>query len=868
MVHRYTVYRSLNELKISDPGPPPQNPRVTENPYSISPLTSMRASDGDGNRLADVEMVSAHKGQVALSSASLEEKKKPHREGFDVVKHKLYTYCCLGKRSPALDFIIYLLFIITLTWFVVVSKNGKTSFFLSEAVQVRIFEEEFPVGTTQIRKTFQEAEELEEVIIFYEKILVPALFGDRSHCKKGTASLCPGTLNGDNFLLAAPRLSQVRVKPIECFVDQHILNFKGTEKVASWMQHHECYAEYNEGQIQNSPEFNKTVVSSEIYDCFTYKTRRIGYRIFGQLADFGYSLNAYECSMPSIDMNSTAAEAFFEDLVSSEWIDRGTRLISIDFPLYNPGLGFLIVVRAVFEKSIAGQYLPWHDILVLDLNRPNRTEFSIALSLLIVFLVIFMQQLLTECKVRGRKCIAFWNVLEFINVALFILYFIIIAAGYAFLDHETGTKRIDYVHIAYPFEMAEMVLSANCICSVLVLFKHVRVSKRLSLLLTTLYNSRETLFAMLMITLIFIIGFALAIYVAFGHRVYGFRTFSQTLLNLMFSVFTEFEYLEEITTANRYLGPAIMLIYFIFVDLVLISMLIAVVEDAFSAAQDDLRTNADRDKLLESFQKSLYHMKGASKVAKIWIKKRGENLKSVVSHHRKSSLQQRSSTRSVMSEHGTASTSSLTMDKKKKGSFKGRALGIQSSFEFKKQGKKHHRQSLSFEEKDEVDDDLTRELQHLSSANHRKKTRSLAKIKGRLRNQTRAEKHKSLNQIKAFFDEDPSMSVNSDFHNRFAKIERKMDTLMKIFEKNSKIRMEEKNEKSEYPPPLPESSGSFSYSSRASRLMSLRESAKAAETNKGVQSTNQGRNMSSGNLATFPNPLLSSANTDSISVGL
>ena len=228
--------------------------------------------------------------------------KKPEYKGCDAVKHKLYAYFCLGKRSPALDFAIYLLFLITLTGYVIVTKNGKTAFFLSEAVQVRIFEEEFPVGTTQIRKTFDESEELEEVVIFYEDVLVPALFGDRSHCDDDERNnfVCPGALNEDNFLLAPPRLTQVRVKPTECAVDSHIEEFKGTADVAAWMNHHKCYNQYDKGPPEDSPTFNKTTVPSSVQECFAYKTRKAGYPIFGQLADFGYSLNAYECSMPGI----------------------------------------------------------------------------------------------------------------------------------------------------------------------------------------------------------------------------------------------------------------------------------------------------------------------------------------------------------------------------------------------------------------------------------------------------------------------------------------------------------------------------------------------------------------------------------------
>ena len=70
-------------------------------------------------------------------------------------------------------------------------------------------------------------------------------------------------------------------------------------------------------------------------------------------------------------------------------------------------------------------------------------------------------------------------------------------------------------------------------------------------------------------------------------------------------MFTEFQYVDEIINANRFLGPGILLVYFAFVNLILVSMLIAVVEEAFTRAQEDLRTTSETDKLFNSFKNNL-----------------------------------------------------------------------------------------------------------------------------------------------------------------------------------------------------------------------------------------------------------------------
>jgi|TARA_B110000090_G_C13190635_1_gene372935 hypothetical protein len=192
---------------------------------------------------------------------------------------------------------------------------------------------------------------------------------------------------------------------------------------------------------------------------------------------------------------------------------------------------------------------------------------------------------------------------------MFVLYSLLTLMGYQYLEHEKQTETIDYVDIAYPFEMAEWVLTMNMILSVMVVFKHIRVSKRLALLLTTCRMSAKSLCSMLLVTLIFVTGFTLSLYIGFGHRVYGLRNFTTSFVTLLFSVFNEFEYVDEIVNANRVLGPGILLIYFAFVDLILVSMLISVVEEAFSRAQEEMRSNREGDKLFDSFKQQFIQFK-------------------------------------------------------------------------------------------------------------------------------------------------------------------------------------------------------------------------------------------------------------------
>ena len=60
--------------------------------------------------------------------------------------------------------------------------------------------------------------------------------------------------------------------------------------------------------------------------------------------------------------------------------------------------------------------------------------------------------------------------------------------------------------------------------------------------------------------MIFVLGFTLSLYIGFGHRVHGLSSIAKTFSTLIFSIFGDFPYVEEIREANRFLGPGILIV--------------------------------------------------------------------------------------------------------------------------------------------------------------------------------------------------------------------------------------------------------------------------------------------------------------------
>ena len=54
----------------------------------------------------------------------------------------------------------------------------------------------------------------------------------------------------------------------------------------------------------------------------------------------------------------------------------------------------------------------------------------------------------------------------------------------------------------------------------------------------------------------------------------------------------------DVVNANRFLGPLLLLLYLGFINFILLSILIAIVEDAFATAQEDFRREREEDPAL------------------------------------------------------------------------------------------------------------------------------------------------------------------------------------------------------------------------------------------------------------------------------
>ena len=536
-------------------------------------------------------------------------------------KRGCHGWLCEAKRSPGIEIFLYIFFFISLIFLSLDVKGSTVIFYFSNLVEDIIVHEEFPAQDSHVRKDFTQVGEVAEFWSFIHGPFANAMFRSREnicedenrnqHCYSTRASLF-----ASDFVLLDIRFKQNRVKKYEVNsvkpngLDSQMCRAPIWIKdlnIDAWnaIQEQGCYPEYAFGLEDKESPFNTTnnYVDS-VSDCFQYKQRNFDWTTTGRIYPYPYGTGGYTCYLKSGSQHVRNATRWLQDLEESRWIDPGTRMVMIDFTVYSANIDTFLFFRVGAEQSPTGGLIPFHDSYAIELGDIVDAQTLITRCCLGLFICIFMMQEVSEMCVLGCKkyCRDVWNLLEVINLFLFAQYFCLLLAAELTLVHERTTQNFDIQSIGAIRTFADNTLAINVVISSLKVFKYIKVSKRMSLMLKTFYEARYSLFALLILVIIFLIGFAMAFYVAFGHRISGFRSFARSFNTLSASLLGDFKYLEELERVNWLLGPLLYFMYQVFVSFVLLSLLIAIIEDAFQSTQKELEENHEKDELVSAMK--------------------------------------------------------------------------------------------------------------------------------------------------------------------------------------------------------------------------------------------------------------------------
>ena len=134
-----------------------------------------------------------------------------------------------------------------------------------------------------------------------------------------------------------------------------------------------------------------------------------------------------------LSLNRTIATQRIKDLKKNLWIDRGTRVVFIDFTTYNPNINLYVVTKLIAEFPATGGLITSWQFRTLNLLE-NSTDAPIALyicfAFFLLFIIYYTIEELVEIKTLGFVPYfrtSGWNFLDiftiFISVMLIFFLF-------------------------------------------------------------------------------------------------------------------------------------------------------------------------------------------------------------------------------------------------------------------------------------------------------------------------------------------------------------------------------------------------------------------------------------------------------------
>lgn len=476
-------------------------------------------------------------------------------------------------RTTLRELIIYVFFIITLC-ILTFGMTSSTHYYYTKVMQELFLDTQF----NDVMNNFRGITTMKDFWRFTEGPMVDGLYWEKWYNNQNISADDLGYIYYENKLLGVPRMRQLKVKNGSCQVHPDF-----QDEITA------CYDSYSKDKEDTAP-FGRMNGTAWIYQT---EDELDGSSHWG-LLDVTYSGAGYVQ-----DLLTTKAESLVlvEDLKNNLWLDRGTRVVFIDFTVYNANINLFCVVRLVVEFPATGGALPSWQFRTVKLIRyvSNYDYFLMACEVLYI-LFIFYYIIEESLEIKRHKCKyfgSFWNCLDLLVIVLSLVAFAfniyrtikVDALLSGLLDDPTIYADFEFLgfwQMQYNNMVAVVVFFAW-----IKIFKYISFNRTMTQLQSTLSRCSKDIAGFAIMFFIIFLAYAQLGYLVFGTQVKDFSTFEESIYTQFRIVLGDFDF-HELESANRFLGPIFFLTYVFFVFFVLLNMFLAIINDTYSEVKAEI----------------------------------------------------------------------------------------------------------------------------------------------------------------------------------------------------------------------------------------------------------------------------------------
>eukprot|EP00929_Paragymnodinium_shiwhaense_P060340 TRINITY_DN30147_c0_g1_i1.p1 TRINITY_DN30147_c0_g1~~TRINITY_DN30147_c0_g1_i1.p1 ORF type:complete len:839 (-),score=225.99 TRINITY_DN30147_c0_g1_i1:143-2659(-) len=300
-----------------------------------------------------------------------------------------------------------------------------------------------------------------------------------------------------------------------------------------------------------------------------------------------------------LPMNLTGAQTRIMELVDWKWVDMRTRAVVIEWSILNANVNVLVHNRMLFEFPATGGALARHEAFpfrIQTLSLPLMLSDDIIGFILLVITCsmhfCFMAYFSFLLSQNGLKLFHyFWS---WIDLAIITIFIICVTSSLAVWSNASKMPDLAPETIGDPdmyFPIGELVPTielSNCFLAILGLLSWLKIIKYFTLMgykLTMFVRVIErclfnlVLFGGLMVVVLF--GFAAAFYIGYGGERDLFSTIMGSFVACIVAPVGGVS-LEPIFRNQDFLGPMLVVAYFLVVVLLLLNTFLAICADTYT----------------------------------------------------------------------------------------------------------------------------------------------------------------------------------------------------------------------------------------------------------------------------------------------
>ncbi|XP_060603024.1 polycystin-2-like protein 1 isoform X2 [Ruditapes philippinarum] len=502
----------------------------------------------------------------------------------------------LHVKTTLRELIIYIVFLVILC--IVTFGMTQTTMYYYTKVMSDLFLDK----THSSGGSFRTITSVEDFWKFAKGPLVNGLYWETWYNNATVPEGQEGYIYYENKLLGVPRLRQLQVHSNSCVVHD---DFKNVIR--------ECYESYSES-LENKQSFGEAITTNDNHTGWYYQTQDEldGSSHWGKIAT--YSGAGY---VQDLTQNKSESAALIDYLFDKRWIRRGTRVLFIDFTVYNANINLFCVIRLTVEFPPTGGAIPHATMRTVKLIRyVTVMDYFIMACEFILCLFIFYYMVEEAIEIKKHKFSYFKSVWNILDILVIVIALVCVAFNvYRTLKVDELLKKLldkpdqyaDFEFLSYGQTQFDNAIAIAVFLAWIKIFKYISFNKTMTQLSSTLGKCAKDLAGFAVMFFIIFLAFTQLGYLLFGTQVKDFSNFQNSFFTLFRIILGDFDF-DQLEAANRVLGPIFFMLFVFFVFFVLINMFLAIINDTYSEVKGDMANQKNEFEMGDYFKRGYEKM--------------------------------------------------------------------------------------------------------------------------------------------------------------------------------------------------------------------------------------------------------------------